>query len=117
MPEFALASLKVGGKAVKIGDATQFSYLLKAGKAPLVEAVSAHPGVIAEVRQAERVPGTAVVTLSDPQTGDSRIWTVNFGTAGSSEIRSNRKSPRMSGEIFSKKEKKLRRVYTPFIKC
>jgi len=85
MPDFALSSLKVGGKAVKPGDAAQVSYLLKAGKAPFVEAAAAHPGVTVEVQQAGRVPGTAVVTLRDPQTGDSRVWTVNFGTKGSSD--------------------------------
>ncbi len=85
MPDFTLASLKVGGKAVKTGDAAQFSYLLTGGKVPLVEATAVHPGVLVEVKQAERVPGTAVVTVLDPQTGDSRVWTVNFGTEGKSD--------------------------------
>ena len=85
MPDFTLASLKVGGKTVKIGDAAQVSYLLTGSKVPLVEATAAHPGVLVEVKQAERVPGTAVVTLLDPQTGDSRVWTVNFGTKGQSD--------------------------------
>ena len=85
MPDFALASLKVDGKKVKTGDAAQYSFLLKAGKAPRVEATATHPGLDVEVRQAERVPGTAVVTLRDPQTGDSRVWTVNFGVKGTSD--------------------------------
>ena len=85
MPDFTLASLKVGGKAVKIGDATQLSYLLTGSKVPLVEATAVHPGVLVEVKQADRVPGTAVLTLLDPQTGDSRVWTVNFGVAGKSD--------------------------------
>ncbi len=80
MPEMGLASLKVGGKPVKAGDASQVSYLLKPGKAPVVEAVAADPAIRVDVRQAESVPGTAVVTLVDDQTGDDRRFTVNFGT-------------------------------------
>ena len=85
MPELGLASLKVGGKAVKAGDASQISYLMKAGKAPKVEAVAADPAIRVAVKQAEAVPGTAVVTLCDDATGDSRTVTVNFGTKGVSD--------------------------------
>ena len=85
MPDLGIASLKVGGKAVKLGDAASLSYLLKPGKAPLVEAVAANPAIDVTVKQAETVPGTAVVTLHDGQTGDSRKVTVNFGTKGVSD--------------------------------
>jgi len=85
MPNLALASLKVGGKTVKLGDEAQVSYLLKPGKAPKVEAVAADPAIDVIVKQAEAVPGTAVVTLHDGQTGDSRKITVNFGTKGVSD--------------------------------
>ena len=85
MPDMALSSLKVGGKAVKLGDASQVSYLLKPGKAPVVEAVSADPAIGVEVCQAPAVPGTAVVSLADDATGDSRRIMVNFGTAGVSD--------------------------------
>ena len=85
MPDLGLASLKVDGKAVRLGDAAQVSYLRKAGKAPRVEAVAADPAIAVDVRQAEAVPGTAVVTLSDRATGDSRQVTVNFGTASASD--------------------------------
>ena len=85
MPNLSLASLKVGGKAVKVGDAAALSYVLKAGKAPKVEAVAADPAIQVAVKQAEAVPGTAVVTLCDVQTGDSRQIVVNFGTKGSSD--------------------------------
>ena len=85
MPDLSLASLKVGGKAVGLGDAASVSYLGKAGKAPKVEAVAADPAIGVRVKQAESVPGTAVVTLLDKQTGDSRAVTVNFGTKGVSD--------------------------------
>ena len=85
MPELTLASLKVGGKAVKLGGSDQVSYVMKAGKAPKVEAVATDPSIDVCVQQAASVPGTAVVTLSDKATGDSRTFTVNFGTKGVSD--------------------------------
>ena len=85
MPDLGLASLKVGGKAVKLGDAASLSYLLKPGKAPKVEAVAADPAIDVTVKQADAVPGTAVVTLHDGLTGDSRLVTVNFGAKGVSD--------------------------------
>ena len=85
MPNLGLSSLKVGGKAVKLGDAAAVSYVLKAGKAPKVEAVAADLAIKVDVKQAEAVPGTAVVTLRDEQTGDSREILVNFGTKGVSD--------------------------------
>ena len=85
MPEMSLASLKVGGKAVKLGDASQISYVRKAGKAPVVEATAVDPAIAVKVKQAAAVPGTAVITLSDEMTGDSREITVNFGTKGVSD--------------------------------
>ena len=85
MPELGLASLKVGGKAVKLGESAQVSCLRKAGKAPKVEAVAADPAIRVEIKQAEAVPGTAVVTLCDDETGDQRTVTVNFGTKAASD--------------------------------
>ena len=85
MPDLGLKSLKVGGKAVPMGSSDQVSYLLKAGKAPKVEAVSADPAIAVQVEQADAVPGTAVVKLLDNETGDSRVVTVNFGTKGVSD--------------------------------
>ena len=85
MPNLGIASLKVDGKSVKLGDASQYSFVRKAGKAPKVEAVAADPAIEVSVKQAEAVPGTAVVTLCDRETGDSRTLTVNFGTKGVSD--------------------------------
>ena len=85
MPNLGLASLKVGGKAVKLGDAASMSWLGKAGKAPKVEAVAADPAIAVNVKQADAIPGTAVVTLCDRETGDSRTFTVNFGVKGVSD--------------------------------
>lgn len=81
MPDLALASLKVDGKRIDPGNDSQFSFLrARSGKAPRVEAAAADPAIAVTVRQAESVPGTAVVTLSDAQTGDSRRVLLNFGT-------------------------------------
>ena len=85
MPELSLSSLTVGGKAVKAGDASQISYVMPAGSAPMVAAVAADPAISVNVKQAGSVPGTAVVDLCDEVTGDSRQLTVNFGTAGVSD--------------------------------
>ena len=85
MPNLGIASLKVDGKPVKLGDADQYSFLRKAGKAPEVEAVAADPAIKVNVKQADAIPGTAVVTLFDRETGDSRKLTVNFGTKGVSD--------------------------------
>jgi beta-glucosidase-like glycosyl hydrolase len=85
MPDLSLKSLKIDGKAVRLGSASQYSYIMKAGKAPKVEAVSADPAIAVAVRQAASVPGTAVVTLSDVQTGDQKEVTVNFGVKGVSD--------------------------------
>ncbi|MBR0534576.1 MAG: glycoside hydrolase family 3 C-terminal domain-containing protein [Bacteroidales bacterium] len=85
MPEMTLASLKVDGKAVKVGDASQLSFLRKAGKAPVVAAVAKDPAIAVNVKQAAAVPGTAVVTLADENTGDCKEIAVNFGTKGVSD--------------------------------
>jgi len=85
MPDLSLASLKVDGKAVKLGESAQYNYLRKGGKAPKVEAVAADPAIGLSVKQASGVPGTAVVTLSDRETGDVREVTVGFGTKGVSD--------------------------------
>ena len=85
MPNLGIASLKVDGKPVKLGDSDQYSFLRKAGIAPKVEAVAADPAIKVSVKQAEAIPGTAVVTLFDRETGDSRKLTVNFGTKGTTD--------------------------------
>jgi hypothetical protein len=85
MPDLSLAGLTVGGKAVDPGNSAQISYLLKGGKAPEVKARASSPAIDVDVRQAPSVPGTAVVTLLDNETGDSRALTVNFGTRGVSD--------------------------------
>ena len=85
MPDLGLASLKVGGKKVKLGDSDQYSFIGKPGKPLKVEAIAADPAIEVNVKQAQSVPGTAVVTLFDRETGDSRKWTVNFGTKGVSD--------------------------------
>ena len=86
MPDLGVRWLKVGDKTLKPGDASSVSYLLEPGKAPKVEAEAADPMFIdVTVKQADVVPGTAVITLHDGITGDGREMVVNFGTEGVSD--------------------------------
>ncbi|MEZ5069451.1 MAG: glycoside hydrolase family 3 C-terminal domain-containing protein [Bacteroidales bacterium] len=84
MPDFHLASLTVGGDALDVSrpGQTAFGLTLPAGsaQAPLVEA-TAGPGLDMDLQQAASVPGTAILTLTEPITGESRVYMVNLGTA------------------------------------
>ncbi len=83
MPDMSLASLKVDGKSVKgfTPEVAQYSYIKNAGaKVPVVEAVAADPAISVAVEQAESVPGSAVVTLTDYVTLEHRTYSVLFGT-------------------------------------
>ncbi len=84
MPDMNLKSLKVDGKSVKgfNPSVAQYSYIRKASsKAPVVEAVAADPAINVEVKQAESVPGTAVITLTDYVTLEHKTYSVLFGTS------------------------------------
>ncbi len=83
MPDMSLKSLNVDGKSVKGFNpaVAQYSYLKSASsKAPVVSAVAADPAISVTVEQAEGVPGTAVVTLTDYVTLEHKTYSVLFGT-------------------------------------
>lgn len=59
---------------------TQYSYLKKASnKAPVVVAKASDPDVTVQTTQANGVPGTAAITITDYRTLDKTEYTVNFG--------------------------------------
>lgn len=83
MPDLKPASITVRGKKVSgfSPDIHSYSFNLQAtATAPAVGAVSSNPDIAVEVKQAQGVPGTAVVTLTDNITVENNVYTVNFGT-------------------------------------
>ncbi|GAB4234653.1 MAG: hypothetical protein Kow00109_07710 [Acidobacteriota bacterium] len=87
-PDLALAELKVAGRrpAEFAPERRGYSFLVPAGAAvPAVEAQARDPQVQVTVEAAERVPGTTVITVVDPRTGQSERYVVAFGTAGVSD--------------------------------
>ena len=81
--DLSLKSLKNAGKSLLKKDRRQFSVLGKMTSKVTAEAKSA--GIKVDVEQAAKVPGTAVVTVSEPVTGDSETYLVNFGIKGQSD--------------------------------
>jgi beta-glucosidase len=83
MPSLYLKSISVSGKKINgfNPDINCYSYILmKANsKVPQVEAVIADAGTGAEIVQAKNVPGTASILLKNKNTGDTKLYTVNFG--------------------------------------
>ncbi|MBN2425320.1 MAG: glycoside hydrolase family 3 C-terminal domain-containing protein, partial [Calditrichaceae bacterium] len=82
-PDMRPVSLTVNGKEV-VGfypDIHSYSYLLpaSASEVPVVKAVSSGPDILVEVEQAKRVPGTAIITLTDNITVEKNSYYVNFG--------------------------------------
>ena len=85
MPELTLNSLKVDGKSVLKPGANQYSVVRKAGAAPVVTATAADPSLDVVVKQADAVPGTAVIRVIDYITGDEADYYVGFGTKAVSD--------------------------------
>jgi len=80
-----LTALKVGGKSILKAGQQQYSVLAKAGaKLPQVIA-TADSRYKVTVDQPSAVPGTAVITVLDPITGDKIAYYVNFGVKGTSD--------------------------------
>ena len=82
-PDLTLASLKSGSKSLFKAGRKQYSVL--ASKPAKVTATAKSKNITATVEQASKVPGTAVVTVADPITGDADTYMVNFGTKGVSD--------------------------------
>ena len=81
--DLSLASLKSGSKSLLKDGRKQYSVL--AGKPQNVTATAKSKNITATVKQADKVPGTAVVTVADPITGDADTYLVSFGTRGKSD--------------------------------
>ena len=82
-PDLTLASLKSGSKSLLKAGSKQYSVL--ASKPSKIIAMAKAKSMAIRVEQAAKVPGTAVVTVADPITGDADTYMVNFGTKGVSD--------------------------------
>jgi beta-glucosidase len=93
MPDMRLASITVNGKNVAgFNPAVKaYSYLVKdASKVPDVSATAAGNDISVNVEQADGIPGTAVVILTDNITLERNNYYINFGTKSvSDEFNSN----------------------------
>lgn len=78
--DLSLATLKNAGKSLLKRGRNQYSVLGKMSSKVTATAKSSKLSV--NVEQAPTVPGTAVVTVSEPVTGDVQSYYVNFGTKG-----------------------------------
>ncbi|MGB8492267.1 MAG: glycoside hydrolase family 3 C-terminal domain-containing protein, partial [Bacteroidales bacterium] len=88
MPDLKPASITVNGKNVSgFSPAVKaYSYLLKeASSVPEVKATAAGNDISVSVAQANGVPGTAVVTLTDNVTMEKNYIYINFGTKSVSD--------------------------------
>ena len=81
--DMSLASLKNGGKSLLKAGRRQYSVLGKMSSQ--VSATAQSPQLKVVVEQAPSVPGTAVVKVQEPVTGDEEKYIVNFGTKGVSD--------------------------------
>ena len=82
-PDLSLGSLKVNGKSVLKPGRRQYSVLGKMSSNVTATAKSAQ--AVAVVEQAPTVPGTAVVKVMDPITGDAETYLVNYGIKGTAD--------------------------------
>ncbi len=83
MPNLNPTSISVDGKNIPgFSSAIKgYSYLLKdASNVPSVDATSPNADVSVNVKQAESVPGTAIITMTDNVTIEKSLYNVNFGT-------------------------------------
>lgn len=86
--DLSLATLKNGSKSIFKAGRKQFSVLGKMSSQ--VSATAKSQKVKVDVSQAPTVPGTAVVKVSEPVTGDAQTYYVNFGIKGvSDEFKNN----------------------------
>jgi hypothetical protein len=81
MPDLRPVDIRIDGKKITgfNGDVKAYSYLLKANsKAPVVSATAADKSVEVVVDQAQKVPGTAVVSFVDNNTLEKNTFYINF---------------------------------------
>jgi len=83
LPDLTLSSLEVNGEKIAEfnPDVHGYSYLLPTGSSevPQVSATAASADVTVETEQAESVPGTALITLTDKTIPETDEYEVNFG--------------------------------------
>jgi hypothetical protein len=94
LPNLNAASITANNKNITgfKPEVTGYSYLMKnsSSQVPVIKAVPVDPAVGVEIIQANNVPGTAVITLTDYITVDQKVYSVNFGTKSvSDEFNSN----------------------------
>ncbi|RQW05270.1 carbohydrate-binding protein [candidate division KSB1 bacterium] len=84
MPDMKPVSITVDGQQVAgfNADTHSYSYLLPASVkgAPIVAATSSGSDISVDIEQAQRVPGTAFITLTDKITLQNSFYAVNFGS-------------------------------------
>ena len=78
--DMSLATLRNGGKSLLKAGRKQYSVLGQTKSQ--VSATARSPQLNVVVEQAPSVPGTAVVKVQEPVTGDEEKYMVNFGTKG-----------------------------------
>ena len=76
--DFSLATLKNGSKSILKKGRTQYSVLGKLSSQ--VSATAKSNGLKVSIEQAPKVPGTTVVKVVEPVTGDEQTYLVNFET-------------------------------------
>ncbi|MCQ2182727.1 MAG: glycoside hydrolase family 3 C-terminal domain-containing protein [Bacteroidales bacterium] len=80
MPDLGLSSLKVAGKPVRLTNSKQYGFIGKSGaKAPVVSATASDPSMGISITQANKLPSSAIIEVSDEITGDSNEYIVSFG--------------------------------------
>lgn len=84
MPDLRPSGITVRGKTVSgfNTDVHSYSYNLSApaNEAPVVGAATSVPDIAVNVTQAQGVPGTAVVNITDNSTVENNVYYINFGT-------------------------------------
>ena len=88
-PDMKPAGITVNGKKISgfNPDVHSYSYLLPASStgAPEVRATSSGSDISVDIVQANSIPGTALITLSDKVTLEKNFYTINFGSKSTDE--------------------------------
>ncbi|NLT52415.1 MAG: glycoside hydrolase [Ignavibacteria bacterium] len=83
LPEISLSKITVGGKNIPDFDTKKFSYSYlfpsTVRNIPKVEASASDKDIIVDIKQAEKIPGTTVITLTDKISLERKTYLINFG--------------------------------------
>ncbi len=88
VPDLTLKDLALDGEAISAFSHDIHAYsILFAEDSPEVPQVTATPSgnAVIDIVQAERVPGTAVITVTDNLTGEEGIYVINYGIESASD--------------------------------